>query len=41
MFLSFQTFVSMASSMLKELSLKILEEPPSMVKAAGHCLAII
>lgn len=40
MFLSFQTFVSMASTMFKELSLKILEEQPNMVKAAGHHLSI-
>lgn len=36
MFLSFQTLVSMASTMFKELSLKIREERPSMVKVAGH-----
>lgn len=41
MFLFFQMFVPMASTMLKELSLKILEEQLTMVQAAGHHLAII
>lgn len=31
---------AMANTMFKELSLKILEERPNMVKAAGHYLSI-